>query len=105
MAACGSRSGSAASIEGAGGGQAGQLDGSSITRAAWASRNSPVKWPSCSASLRPPRDLDDIAGCQVGRDLREMPPATKPAWRPCRRVSSVATSPVSPCGRLDSTMP
>ncbi len=63
------------------------------------------QFPSCSARRARQFTSTRLPGCQIGLARRETPPGTKPACRPCEWVSSEATSPLSPCGRLDRTMP
>ena len=63
-----------------------------------------VKLPRCSASRARQCSMQRRCPAAAGLDARDLPPRTRPAWRPCSRVSTSRMVPVSPCGRDDRTM-
>src|SRR5581483_3206356 len=66
---------------------------------------STVKAPRCASNRARHTARTLFPGCRIGRSFDEMPPRTRPRWRPCRAVISSSSVCASPWRRTPSTMP
>ena len=66
---------------------------------------STVKAPICPSSRARHVTCNCVPGCRVGAILRDPPPRTTPAWRPCAGVNTSMMAADSPCGLTESNKP